>query len=95
MLRISQCDTHTVGARDRLDRELRYVPEKIDHPSGAGHNSGHSAEPCIEFGLVCYPLARGEFGLWRRFATGLGVKVGQHPSSRALSMTTNLLSIAC
>ena len=79
MLRIDQCDARAVGARNRLGRELRHVPEKIDHPFGAGHNSGHSAEPRIQFGLVCFPLARGEFGRWRRFATGLGVEVGQHP----------------
>ena len=48
---------------NRLDRELRHVPEKIDHPLGAGHNSGQSAEPRIQFGLVCFPLVRGEFGL--------------------------------
>src|ERR1700758_2688582 len=76
--RIDQCNAHTFGARDRLSRELRHVPEKIDHPMGTGHDPGHTVEPCIQLGLVRFPLGRGEFGQWRHVATGLGVEVGQH-----------------
>ena len=56
--------------------ELRHVAEKVDHPLSAGHNPGHAAEAGIQFGLVGFPLGRGQYG--RSFATWLGVKIGQH-----------------
>ena len=43
MLRIDQCDARTVDTGNRLRRELRHVPEKINHPLGAGHDPGHAA----------------------------------------------------
>lgn len=56
MSRVDQRDAHTVGNMNRLGSELHDVPEKVDHPLGAGHDPGHTAEPRIQLGLVCFPL---------------------------------------
>jgi hypothetical protein len=75
-IRIDQRNSGTVDPGNGMGSELGNLAQQLEHAAPAGHDPGQPAQPGTQVEFVRFPLGGGQFRLFWRFATGLGVVVG-------------------